>query len=35
KGWNQLIIPAILVGIFGYVIGNYYGILVGNIIMGW
>ena len=30
KGWSELIIPAILVGTFGYVIGNYYGIFVGT-----
>ncbi len=30
KGWTELIIPAILVGTLGYVIGNYYGIFVGT-----
>ena len=30
-GWNKLIVPGILVGLWGYVIGNYCGILVGNI----
>lgn len=35
KGWNSLIIPAILVGTLGYVIGNYYGLLVGNLFIGW
>ena len=35
KGWDRLIIPAILCGTLGYVIGNYYGILVGNLLMGW
>ena len=29
KGWTELIIPAILVGTLGYVIGNYYGIFIG------
>lgn len=33
KGWNFLIIPAILVGTFGYVVGNYAGILIGTILM--
>lgn len=32
KGWNALIIPALLVGTLGYVIGNYYGILVGTLL---
>ncbi len=32
KGWNTLIIPAILTGTLGYVLGNYYGVLVGNIL---
>lgn len=34
KGWNELIIPAILVGTLGYVIGNYYGLFVGTILGG-
>lgn len=29
KGWVELIIPALLVGTLGYVLGNYYGIMVG------
>ena len=29
KGWTELIVPALLVGTLGYVIGNYYGLLVG------
>lgn len=32
KGWNALIIPIILVGTLGYVIGNYFGIFMGNIL---
>jgi len=32
KGWNALIVPAILVGTLGYVLGNYYGIFVGTLI---
>lgn len=32
KGWNELVIPAMLVGILGYVIGNYYGNIIGNIL---
>ena len=29
KGWEPLIVPAILVGTLGYVLGNYYGVFVG------
>ncbi len=32
KGWNALIVPAILVGTLGYVLGNYYGIFAGTIV---
>ncbi|MDO4662612.1 MAG: DUF819 family protein [Tissierellia bacterium] len=32
KGWQELIVPALLVGTLGYVIGNYYGILSGLIL---
>lgn len=32
KGWNALIVPSLLVGTLGYVIGNYYGIIVGNLL---
>ena len=33
KGWEELIGPALLSGCLGYVIGNYLGILVGNILL--
>ena len=33
KGWNSLIIPTMLSGIWGYILGNYAGILVGNVLM--
>ena len=33
KGWNDLVLPAVLVGVWGYVIGNYLGIFIGNILM--
>ena len=33
KGWNSLIVPSMLAGIWGYILGNYCGILVGNILM--
>lgn len=29
KGWEELVLPAILVGVWGYGIGNYLGALVG------
>ena len=32
KGWYPLIVPAILVGTLGYVLGNYYGVLVGTML---
>lgn len=33
KGWNELVLPSVLIGVWGYVIGNYFGILVGNLLM--
>ncbi|HWR61080.1 MAG TPA: DUF819 family protein [Clostridia bacterium] len=30
KGWNSLVIPALLCGIWGYITGNYFGLFVGN-----
>ncbi|WP_422447156.1 DUF819 domain-containing protein [Thermoanaerobacterium sp. DL9XJH110] len=30
KGWSELVLPALLVGVYGYVVGNYFGIFVGN-----
>jgi uncharacterized membrane protein len=32
KGWTELVLPAMLVGVWGYVIGNYFGLLTGNIV---
>ncbi|MEL3907473.1 MAG: DUF819 family protein [Treponemataceae bacterium] len=32
NGWTALIVPSILVGTLGYVIGNYYGVFVGVIL---
>lgn len=34
KGWRQLVLPALLVGIWGYVIGTYLGIIVGHTLRG-
>jgi len=30
-GWNAMIVPGLLMGLWGYLIGNYFGILAGNI----
>lgn len=32
KGWNKLIGPTVLAGILGYIIGNYLGIFMGNLL---
>ena len=32
KGWNDLVLPAMLVGVWGYVIGNYCAIYLANAI---
>lgn len=32
KGWTELVLPSILAGTFGYVIGNYLGIFIGNLL---
>ncbi len=32
KGWQSLVVPALLVGTLGYVLGNYYGIFMGNLL---
>ena len=34
NGWNDIIVPGMLVGIYGYIIGNYFGIFVGNMLIG-
>jgi uncharacterized membrane protein len=33
KGWKDLVLPALLVGIWGYVIGTYLGLIVGNFLL--
>ena len=35
KGWPRLVLPAVLVGIWGYVIGTPLGLLVGRLLMLW
>ncbi len=32
KGWSELVLPAMLVGVWGYVVGNYLGLFMGNMI---
>lgn len=32
KGWTQLIVPALLTGTLGYVLGNYLGVLIGTVL---
>lgn len=32
KGWNDLIVPIILAGTLGYVVGNYAGIIMGKLL---
>ncbi len=32
RGWGELIVPSILVGTLGYVLGNYYGVFSGILI---
>jgi uncharacterized membrane protein len=32
KGWHTLIVPSLLIGVWGYVIGNYTGYLMGIIL---
>ena len=34
KGWKPLVLPSMLVGIWGYVMGTYLGIAVGNFLLG-
>lgn len=33
KGWHPLVVPTILVGLLGYIIGNYFGVAIGNFFM--
>jgi uncharacterized membrane protein len=32
KGWNALIVPALLAGIWGYIIGNFIGFVTGLVL---
>lgn len=33
KGWSKLSVPGLLIGIYGMIIGNVLGILVGNLFL--
>jgi len=33
KGWKKLIVPAFLVGIWGYIIGTYLGFVIGSFLI--
>lgn len=33
KGWKDLITPAVLAGVLGYILGNYFGVFVGNTVL--
>ena len=33
NGWTELVTPAILLGTLGYIVGNYFGVFMGNIIL--
>lgn len=35
KGWTSLVIPVVLAGTLGYVIGNYCGVFIGNLLSMW
>ena len=35
KGWPKLVLPSLLVGIWGYVIGTFLGVLVGEMLQSW
>ncbi|MGE5632317.1 MAG: DUF819 domain-containing protein [Caulobacteraceae bacterium] len=32
KGWTELVLPAMLVGVWGYVVGNYLGLFTGTMV---
>lgn len=33
KGWTKLVGPILIVGTLGYIIGNYFGLFLGNLLM--
>ncbi len=34
KGWTNLVAPVLLIGTLGYVLGTYFGIFIGTLLMG-
>ncbi len=30
KGWTELVVPVMLVGVWGYIVGNVWGVTIGN-----
>ncbi len=32
KGWTELVLPAMLVGVWGYIVGNYLGLFMGGMV---
>ena len=32
NGWSRLVAPGMLIGVYGYVVGNYFGVFLGNLI---
>jgi uncharacterized membrane protein len=34
-GWSKLVLPALLIGIWGYTIGTAVGLAVGELLMRW
>jgi uncharacterized membrane protein len=32
KGWEDLVTPGVLVGTLGYILGNYFGVFIGNLV---
>jgi len=35
KGWSKLVLPGLLAGLYGYVIGTFVGILIGELLLRW
>ena len=34
-GWSKLVLPALLIGIWGYTIGTAIGLAVGQLVAAW
>lgn len=35
KGWHSMVVPVMLVGSLGYILGNYCGIFIGNLLINY